>query len=225
MLRKIAKFFLWFFGIIGLLIIGFFIYLYIAFSPPFGCDPELRNDACDLKNWGYERKFSNTKANPFPQNLTPKPIFLEASNVWFPTSIEPAYVYIADEHGVWLRYNDGLSQDYFLGKDMPKQYYLYSEDDFSPSEEVRKKEKFYAHKAWNITLKDGESEIYKQTAHKITRQYIGSFDLHSQPGRTVWFPSNILGNLATISKLQTPLNDTFPHTINRYTEITPEKNG
>ena len=41
----------------------------------------------------------------------------------------------------------------------------------------------------------------------------------------MWFPSNIWENFATISKLQTPLNDTFPRTINRYTEIAPEKNS
>ena len=226
MLNQIAKFFLWSF-VIGLFLM-FALYIFIAniFSPPAGCDPREPSDACDLQIPNYERQFADTKANPFPQNLTPKPIFLEASNVWFPNSIDVPYIYIRDNHGVWLRYNESLSLDYFLGENMPSEYYLYSEDDFSPSEEVRKREKFYRHKAWNITLKDGENEIYKQTAHMITRQYIGSFDLHSNPGRTVWFPSNIWKNFESISKLQTPIIDTpFPQKINYYTEIKPEKYG
>lgn len=231
MLKKILKIFLWIFGITSLFIVAFFIvvliFLYTAFSPPAGCDPRERSDACDFINKNYERQFENTKANPFPQNLASKPVFWEnASEKGFPSAISVPYIYIKDEHGVWLRYNDGLSFDYFLGEDMPKEYYLYSEDDFSPSDEVRKKEKFYEHRAWNITLKDGKNEIYKQTAHKITRQYIGSFDLHSNPGRTLWFPSQATKNFKVISNLQIPLqNHEFPPKINKNIEISVEKHG
>ncbi|MDA3049200.1 hypothetical protein OFO03_05640 [Campylobacter sp. JMF_02 ED1] len=231
MIKKIFKFFLWVFGIVGFLFLAFgvaiYIFIHALFSPPAGCDPSEPSDACDYINTNYESQFENTKANPFPQNLAPKPVFWEnAFDGAFPDAISVPYIYLRDKHGVWLRYNDGLSFDYFLGEDMPEKHYLYIEDDFSPSEEVRKKEKFYSHKSWNITLKEGANEIYKQTAHKITRQYIGSFDLHSNPGRTVWFPSSAEQNFEAISKLQIPLEAyDFPPKLNINTEITPQKYG
>ena len=132
----------------------------------------------------------------------------------FAKGIKFDHLYVKNETGVWLRYKDHEYTDFLLQKDMPEHYYGYYEINHSPNEDwVGKKLRYYRYGIYDISLFENEAKIFSQTAHKVIRKFIGTFDLHSQPGTSFAAPQGTEENLNAISELQTPLAD-FPQKPN-----------
>lgn len=132
----------------------------------------------------------------------------------FAKGIKFDHLYVKNETGVWLRYKDHEYTDFLLQKDMPERYYGYYEINHSPNEDwVGKKLRYYSYGIYDISLFENEAKIFSQTAHKVIRKFIGTFDLHSQPGTSFAAPQGTEENLNAISELQIPLAD-FPQEPN-----------
>ena len=182
------------------------------FAPPLGCDPELSGDpACDYINKRFERELKKLPRAPVLSVSEKRPVFFLGES-YFAKGAEFDYLYIKDEFGVWLRYK--YSNDFLLQKDMPERYYGYYEINRSPNEDwVGKKLRYYSYGIYDISLFENEAKIFSQTAHKVIRKFIGTFDLHSQPGTSFAAPQGTEENLNAISELQIPLAD-FPQKQN-----------
>ena len=198
-------------GVIAVYAVLWFI-LWWLFDPPLGCDPELSGDpACDYINKRFERELKKLPQAPVLSVSEKRPVFFLGES-YFAKGAEFDYLYIKDEFGVWLRYK--YSNDFLLQKDMPERYYGYYEINHSPNEDwVGKKLRYYSYGIYDISLFENEAKIFSQTAHKVIRKFIGTFDLHSQPGTSFAAPQGTEENLNTISELQTPLAD-FPQKPN-----------
>lgn len=198
-------------GVIAVYAVLWFI-LWWLFDPPLGCDPELSGDpACDYINKRFERELKKLPQAPVLSVSEKRPVFFLGES-YFAKGAEFDYLYIKDEFGVWLRYK--YSNDFLLQKDMPERYYGYYEINHSPNEDwVGKKLRYYSYGIYDISLFENEAKIFSQTAHKVIRKFIGTFDLHSQPGTSFAAPQGTEENLNAISELQIPLAD-FPQKQN-----------
>ncbi len=198
-------------GVIAVYAVLWFI-LWWLFDPPLGCDPELSGDpACDYINKRFERELKKLPRAPVLSVSEKRPVFFLGES-YFAKGAEFDYLYIKDEFGVWLRYK--YSNDFLLQKDMPERYYGYYEINRSPNEDwVGKKLRYYRYGIYDISLFENEAKIFSQTAHIVIRKFIGTFDLHSQPGTSFAAPQGTEENLNAISELQIPLAD-FPQKQN-----------
>ena len=204
-------------GVIAVYAVLWFILWFILwwlFDPPLGCDPELSGDpACDYINKRFERELKKLPQAPVLSVSEKRPVFFLGES-YFAKGAEFDYLYIKDEFGVWLRYKDHEYTDFLLQKDMPERYYGYYEINRSPNEDwVGKKLRYYRYGIYDISLFENEAKIFSQTAHKVIRKFIGTFDLHSQPGTSFAAPQGTEENLNAISELQIPLAD-FPQKQN-----------
>ncbi len=202
-------------GVIAVYAVLWFILWFILwwlFDPPLGCDPELSGDpACDYINKRFERELKKLPQAPVLSVSEKRPVFFLGEG-YFAEGAEFDYLYIKDEFGVWLRYE--YSNDFLLQKDMPERYYGYYEINRSPNEDwVGKKLRYYRYGIYDISLFENEAKIFSQTAHKVIRKFIGTFDLHSQPGTSFAAPQGTEENLKAIRRLQIPLAD-FPQKQN-----------
>ena len=204
-------------GVIAVYAVLWFILWFILwwlFDPPLGCDPELSGDpACDYINKRFERELKKLPQAPVLSVSEKRPVFFLGES-YFAKGAEFDYLYIKDEFGVWLRYE--YSNDFLLQKDMPERYYGYYEINRSPNEDwVGKKLRYYRYGIYDISLFENEAKIFSQTAHKVIRKFIGTFDLHSQPGTSFAAPQGTEENLNAIRRLQIPLAD-FPQKPNYF---------
>ena len=202
-------------GVIAVYAVLWFILWFILwwlFDPPLGCDPELSEDpACDYINKRFERELKKLPQAPVLSVSEKRPVFFLGEG-YFAEGAEFDYLYIKDEFGVWLRYE--YSNDFLLQKDMPERYYGYYEINRSPNEDwVGKKLRYYRYGIYDISLFENEAKIFSQTTHKVIRKFIGTFDLHSQPGTSFAAPQGTEENLKAIRRLQIPLAD-FPQKQN-----------
>lgn len=106
---------------------------------------------------------------------------------------------------------------------MPELYYGYDEIDRSPNERwVSRELKYYSYSIYDILLFENEAKIFSQTAHQVVRQFIGTFDLHSQRGTSFAAPQGTEENLNAISELQIPF-ESFPKNPNEPWLVRPDK--
>ena len=166
-------------------------------------EPYCKEEYCESFDEEYEKRLEKYSfpLTPFPQNLTPKPIFVDSSTRNY---YNLPYIYFKDEYGVWLRYTDAGNYplDYFIQKEMPEDYYLYS-DMISPM--PKKNPKYFSESFRSVKLSENSNDIYKQYAHCVTRQDITHFDLHSNAGTSQCFPNGIYENIKKIGELQAPI--------------------
>ena len=187
----------------------------LAFSvdTPEGCDPSMPTSACDYIDEKFEKELQNLPPVAALPSLEKRPVFWLGEKK-FAGGAKFDYLYIKDDFGIWLRYKDHEYTDFLLQKDMPERYYGYYEINHSPNEDcVGKKLRYYSYGIYDISLFENEAKIFSQTAHKVIRKFIGTFDLHSQPGTSFAAPQGTEENLNAISELQIPLAD-FPQEPN-----------
>ena len=198
-----------------LFVLYIFVILNLLFSSdtPEGCDPSMPTSACDYIDEKFEKELQNLPpVAPLP-SLEKRPVFWLGEKK-FAGGAKFDYLYIKDDFGVWLRYEDSDRDDFLLQKDMPERYYGYDEIDRSPDERwVSGELGYYSYGIYDISLFENEAKIFSQTAHKVVRKFIGFFNLHSMRGTSFAAPQGTEENLNAISELQTPLTD-FPQKPN-----------
>ncbi len=198
-----------------LFVLYIFVILNLLFSSdtPEGCDPSMPTSACDYIDEKFEKELQNLPPVAALPNLEKRPVFWLGEKK-FAGGAKFDYLYIKDDFGVWLRYEDSDSDDFLLQKDMPERYYGYDEIDRSPDERwVSRELGYYSYGIYDISLFENEAKIFSQTAHKVVRKFIGFFNLHSMRSTSFTAPQGTEENLKAISELQTPLVD-FPQKQN-----------
>ena len=198
-----------------LFVLYIFVILNLLFSSdtPEGCDPSMPTSACDYIDEKFEKELQNLPPVAALPSLEKRPVFWLGEKK-FAGGAKFNYLYIKDDFGVWLRYEDSDSDDFLLQKDMPECYYGYDEIDRSPDERwVSGELGYYSYGIYDISLFENEAKIFSQTAHKVVRKFIGFFNLHSMRGTSFAAPQGTEENLNAISELQTPLAD-FPQEPN-----------
>ena len=175
--------------------------------------------ACDYIDEKFEKELQNLPPVAALPPLDKRPVFWLGEKK-FAGGAKFDYLYIKDDFGVWLRYEDSDSDDFLLQKDMPERYYGYDEIDRSPDERwVSRELGYYSYGIYDISLFKNEAKIFSQTAYKVVRKFIGFFNLHSMRGTSFAAPQGTEENLNAISELQTPLAD-FPQKQN-YSALGP----
>jgi len=190
-----------------LFVLYIFVILNLLFSSdtPEGCDPSMPTSACDYIDEKFEKELQNLPPVAALPSLEKRPVFWLGEKK-FAGGAKFDYLYIKDDFGVWLRYEDGGSEDFLLQKDMPERYYGYDEIDRSPDEDWVKRELgYYSYSIYDISLFENEAKIFSQTAYKVVRKFIGFFNLHSMEGTSFAAPQGTEENLNAISELQIPL--------------------
>ena len=198
-----------------LFVLYIFVILNLLFSSdtPEGCDPSMPTSACDYIDEKFEKELQNLPPVATLPSLEKRPVFWLGEKK-FAGGAKFDYLYIKDDFGVWLRYEDSDSDDFLLQKDMPERYYGYDEIDRSPDERwVSRELGYYSYGIYDISLFENEAKIFSQTAHKVVRKFIGFFNLHSMRGTSFAAPQGTEENLKAISELQIPLAD-FPQKPN-----------
>ncbi|WP_298705126.1 hypothetical protein [uncultured Campylobacter sp.] len=198
-----------------LFVLYIFVILNLLFSSdtPEGCDPSMPTSACDYIDEKFEKELQNLPPVAALPPLDKRPVFWLGEKK-FAGGAKFDYLYIKDDFGVWLRYEDSDSDDFLLQKDMPELYYGYDEIDRSPDLDWVKRELgYYRYGIYDISLFENEAKIFSQTAYKVVRKFIGFFNLHSMRGTSFAAPQGTEENLNAISELQTPLAD-FPQKPN-----------
>ena len=202
-------------GILIIILVLFFIFIGLLIASHFAMqslfESSCKEEYCESFDEEYEKQLEQNSSTltPFPQNLTPKPIFIPKDE--YSHFIHLPYVYIKDEYGVWLKYQDNMSMEYFLQKEMPKDYYLYSDKEIK----LDKNPHYYSEDARHISLSENGNLIYHQSYHCVTRQDITHFDLHSNAGSSRCFPNDVYKNIKQIKELQTPIAEIdIPEKIN-----------
>ena len=211
--KGILKIIAWVIGsVIALYAILCFV-LWLAFTPPFGCDLDEPTVACDIVDKKFEKGLQDLASVAALPSLEKRPVFWLGEKK-FAKGVNFDYLYIKDDFGVWLRYRDSSSDDFLLQKNIPERYYGYDEIDQSPdSDWVSRELRYYSYGIYDISLFENEAKIFSQTAHKVVRKFIGTFNLHSQYGTSFAAPQGTKENLNAISELQIPLAD-FPQKPN-----------
>ena len=116
-----------------LFVLYIFVILNLLFSSdtPEGCDPSMPTSACDYIDEKFEKELQNLPPVAALPSLDKRPVFWLGEKK-FAGGAKFDYLYIKDDFGVWLRYEDSDSNDFLLQKDMPELYYGYDEIDRSP---------------------------------------------------------------------------------------------
>ena len=204
-----------------LFVLYIFVILNLLFSSdtPEGCDPSMPTSACDYIDEKFEKELQNLPPVAALPNLEKRPVFWLGEKK-FAGGAKFDYLYIKDDFGVWLRYEDSDSDDFLLQKDMPERYYGYDEIDRSPDLDWVKRELgYYRYGIYDISLFENEAKVFSQTAYKVVRKFIGFFNIHSMRGTSFAAPQGTEENLNAISELQTPIAD-FPQKQN-YSALGP----
>lgn len=85
-------------------------FMILVFMPLLSscAEPECvyNGDNCELVNEGFESQLANLPLSFLPEHLVQQPIYWSSKNKGnFPKIIDLDFVYIADEHGLWVRYD------------------------------------------------------------------------------------------------------------------------
>ena len=180
-----------------LFVLYIFVILNLLFSSdtPEGCDPSMPTSACDYIDEKFEKELQNLPPVAALPSLDKRPVFWLGEKK-FAGGAKFDYLYIKDDFGVWLRYEDSDSDDFLLQKDMPERYYGYDEIDRSPDERwVSRELGYYSYGIYDISLFKNEAKIFSQTAYKVVRKFIGFFNLHSMRGTSFAAPQGTEENL------------------------------